>query len=63
MYAVVMGIPTKNRTSVRVVEVFGLAICTVQAVVLFSVTVLGVNALVTVAGVAIAGTVSTAVVP
>lgn len=63
MYTAVIGIATKNRTPFRVVEVFELAICTVQVVVPPSATVLGVNALVTIAEVAVAGTVSTAVVP
>jgi hypothetical protein len=39
-----------------VVEAFGLMICTVQLVVPFSVTVVGVNALVAVAGAALPGT-------
>src|SRR5271156_2074425 len=62
IHAVAIGISTTNRTPVRVVEAFGLAICTAQVLVLLLVTACGVNALVTVAGAAIAGTVSTALV-
>jgi hypothetical protein len=53
----------RNRTSVRVVELFGLAICTVHVVVPSLATVSGLNALVTLAWPAMAGTVSSECAP